>query len=465
MRQLSPTTQILYRWNIDREAGLLKGEAESSEKVPIDEYISFESLVKNTLHQSWTANITVDQDDDEITPADAAGQDTQTPYSNTKVLQNLYLFMTSQGLDFQASKLLEFTASEAQQRAIDVQQEIVKSRKEDLALSWSALGSRLKKLERLEEAATAGKEVVEIRRKLVDEDRAVYLPTLGASLGQLAAVLKKSSSSEDAVKTVKEATEIYLELVERDRETYLLNLAQSYNQLADCLRGSGTTKELVEIQEKAVALWRELVEKDRARHLDGLAFSIKDLADTLQDYVPGTGATKLLQEYLIINQEIRARIQQELTHHIEEALKRGEEAITAHRISVAIDRETYLPKLANSLSWFADILAKRGNVEEAVVAAEEAVDIYKELMIERPIFRNCPSHIDFGQSICRNVDEREKARQGNGCKSTIDEISRYYHVPDTITSMNLTLPQIDLPFLILPEYDVRLIGIQTPTRQ
>ena len=68
----------------------------------------------------------------------------------------------------------------------------------------------------------------------------------------------------------------------------------------------------------------------------------------------------------------------------EEALKAAEEAVQIRRALAAARPEAFTPDLAMSLNNLANRLSELGRREEALKAAEEAADLYRALAAARP---------------------------------------------------------------------------------
>jgi deoxyadenosine/deoxycytidine kinase len=62
-----------------------------------------------------------------------------------------------------------------------------------------------------------------------------------------------------------------------------------------------------------------------------------------------------------------------------EALDAAEEAVDLYRESVGLNRDAYLPGLAMSMNTLANRLADAGRRPEALDAAQEAANYYREL--------------------------------------------------------------------------------------
>ncbi|WP_308190568.1 tetratricopeptide repeat protein [Streptomyces sp. HPF1205] len=224
-----------------------------------------------------------------------------------------------------------------------------------LGESVNALSLRLAALGQHEEALTAIREAVAIRRRLAAERPDLYEDDLAKSLNNLALRLGEFDRTEEALDAVREAVAIRRRLVARRPEQYLQALSANLGNLSTRLVAEGRDEEALAAVEEAVEIRRRLAESVPDAALPALAFSLNNLAVRL-----GTMDRR------------------------EEALAAITEAVAIRRRLAAVRPVVHEPHLATSLSNLASRLSAVGRHEEAVAAVGEAVLIRRRLAAHQP---------------------------------------------------------------------------------
>ena len=170
------------------------------------------------------------------------------------------------------------------------------------------------------------------------------------------------------------------------------------NNLAVRLGEAGRRAEGLAAAQEAVDLYRELVGLNRDAYLPDLATSVNNLAvrprrggpprrgpgrrPGSRRPVPGAGrgstATPTCPTSPTSVNNLAVRLGE--AGRRAEGLTAAQEAVDLRRELVALNRDAYLPDLAISVNNLAIRLGEAGRRAEGLAAAQEAVDLYRELV-------------------------------------------------------------------------------------
>jgi tetratricopeptide (TPR) repeat protein len=199
-------------------------------------------------------------------------------------------------------------------------------------------------------ALEAGKESIEIYRKLSSASPQRYLPKVAMSLNNLSNSLSAVGDKAGALETVKEAVEIRRNLSDASPRRYLPDLTKSLNNLSVDLGAVGDTAGSLEAIKEAVEINRKLSDASSQRYLPDLAMSLNNLSNSLSAVGDTAGGLEAIQEAVQIR----------------------------HKLSDA-SPQRYLPDLAKSLSSLSNCLSAVGDASGALDAIKEAVEINRKL--------------------------------------------------------------------------------------
>ncbi|MBQ1019877.1 tetratricopeptide repeat protein [Micromonospora sp. D93] len=271
----------------------------------------------------------------------------------------------------------------------------------DLARSLSNLGLRLSDLGRREEALTATREAVDTYRRLAVANPAAFNHVLGVSLNNLGGDLSGLGRREEALTAASEAVDIHRRLVAANPAKFDHVLAVMLNVLGAQLMELGRREEALSAGSEAVSIARRLVAANPAAFNPDLARSLHNLGVWLSDLGRHEEALTAAREAVDIDRRLAtgnpAAFDPKLATSLNGLgsqlmeLRRHKEALTATREAVDINRRlatgnpaAFDPELATSLHNLSRRLSALGRHEEALTAAREAVDIDRRLATGNP---------------------------------------------------------------------------------
>ncbi|TKJ32500.1 MAG: hypothetical protein CEE38_23055 [Planctomycetes bacterium B3_Pla] len=250
-------------------------------------------------------------------------------------------------------------------------------------------------------ALEAGKEAVEICRKLSDATPQRCLPDLAMSINNLSNRLRDVGDTSGALKTIREAVEIYRRLSDATPQRYLPDLAMSLNNLSNHLSAMGDTAAALAAIREAVEIRRKLSDAKPRRYLRDLAMSLNNLSAHLSAVGDRAGALEAGKEAVETCRKLSDASPQRclpdlamslnnLSAYMGAACDRAgaleaiKEAVEIYRkLSDATPRR-YQPDLATSLNNLSTDLSAAGNTAGALEAIEEAVEIRRKLSDASP---------------------------------------------------------------------------------
>ena len=236
-----------------------------------------------------------------------------------------------------------------------------------LAVALRFLSSRFTDAGAKAPAAEAAREAVEIHSRLASSFPRRYSRELADSLTALASCESHLGRHESAVAHAFRSLDLTRQVATGEPGVFEPELAQSLVVLVSCLLGSGSPEEAVARAREAVAIHRRIAAAQPAAEAD-LGQSLRTLA------------TALLE-----------------TDQIEEACEAARESVTI-RSKLGKDFEQ---ELARSLDSQAAILIRANRPEDALAAADRALEILKRLAGEAPLaFRPLLAQILRTRSAC-----------------------------------------------------------------
>ncbi|WP_155343513.1 tetratricopeptide repeat protein [Acrocarpospora pleiomorpha] len=220
----------------------------------------------------------------------------------------------------------------------------------ELALALSNLGGTLHMLKRHGEGLDAALEAIAGYRLVAEANPAAFRPELSRALHNLGNLLSKVGRHEQALAAIQEAVQIRRGLSQTRRRDFALELAVSLDCLADELSLLGSHGEATDAAQQAVLIQRELAGTAPGRARPGLAGALMRLSATLSK----AGAAR-------------------------QALIAAREAVALYRTLAAADPEAFRTKLAASLNSLGNRLTALGRWAAARPELEEAVEIGRRL--------------------------------------------------------------------------------------
>ena len=266
----------------------------------------------------------------------------------------------------------------------------------DLARASQYLASRQEEAGKPFEAVGPGEDAVSAYRELAAGNPA-YLLRLAGALGGLGIRYGRVGRRADAVPPTEETVTLHRELA-ADNPARLPDLAAALNNLSYSYREVGRRADAVPLAEEAVALYREQAADNPAR-LPELAAALGNLSYSYRQVGRRADAVPLAEEAIALRRELAAdnpaRLPElaaalgNLSSSYREVGRRAdavplaEEAVALYREQAA-DNPAHLPDLAGALTSLGNSYAEVGRRADAVPLAEEAVALYREQAADNP---------------------------------------------------------------------------------
>jgi tetratricopeptide (TPR) repeat protein len=198
------------------------------------------------------------------------------------------------------------------------------------------------------------------------------LITLGRALSLL-------GRYEDEMAADAEAAQLYRRLAEADPDRHRADLATAVNNLAIGLARMERHEEARTAAEEATAYYRQLADINPAVHLLGLAASLNTLSLRLMALEQYPEATAASEEAVRIVRQLGAM------GRSKEALAAAQETVDLYRDLAAGSPDVYRPGLASALANFAYIAARvRRNLVRAEQYGKEAILLFRDLAEQSP---------------------------------------------------------------------------------
>jgi hypothetical protein len=282
--------------------------------------------------------------------------------------------------------------------------DLVKSGSRDpdlLATLLNNLSNHLSHMGRLDEALSAIREVVAIRRRLAGSDGDERRSELAGALSNLAGCLSALGKREDALAAVDEAVDLCRALAAAKPEAFRPQLATSLSGLSICLLELGRYEQANAAGYAEVKLRRVLATEDPETSKPDLARSLSNYSRCLSLLGRSDDALAAISESVDTFRELAkgrpdafglnlagslVNLSIELAGHgcQEEALATIAEAVDIYRKLAASHSEYCRPQLAAALISLSNRLAALGQREASLEAISEAVDLYRSLAASHP---------------------------------------------------------------------------------
>lgn len=288
--------------------------------------------------------------------------------------------------------------------------EIAPSFDEEVAAGLTELAYRLNNSGEVERPIETLREAIDIQRRLAESNPRRFEPDLARGLYDLSNWFIEGEQFSDGLAAIQEAVSIYRRLTSGDKNKYEPELADSLITLSECLLETGDIDGAVVSGREAADIYKRLFLKSPKQYLSNLVKSFNGLLDTLSrvDINSMQGALSSVQEAVEFfrglvqedskrYQEDPKRYQPDLAKslnmlpepllkggHIEEALLAQQEAIELFRSLKQTNPTQYEPDLASSLIFLSKLFREKGDIPAAQVSAQEAVEIFERLSKDSP---------------------------------------------------------------------------------
>ena len=199
-------------------------------------------------------------------------------------------------------------------------------------------------------ALTSAEKALELCRVLSEGAPSAYAAQFAEAFTLLGRARNKLGATGEAEYAVREAVKLYRELAKSSPSANNVKLVDALNELASILRANGDQGEALDAMREALRLrWS----------MNG-NLSVSQIDDEIGDSAD------------------RAPLEWD-TEKMAEVLKHAREAVQSYRELAEASPEAYTPDLAASLNNLANCLSAVGERGEALVAAREAVELYRAL--------------------------------------------------------------------------------------
>jgi tetratricopeptide (TPR) repeat protein len=264
------------------------------------------------------------------------------------------------------------------------------------------LGVRLSALGRREDALIASTQAVEVYRRLVATDPAVFESDLARALTNFGIRMSAVGRWEDAVMATTEAVGVYRRLAATNRTEFEPDLAGSLNNLSVMLSDLGLQRDALAASTQAVEIRRRLAAVNRTASEPGLAMALNNLAVVLSNLgrrhdalAASTEAVEVCRRLVVTDP---AAFESDLARalinlgadlldlgRLPDALTTTTQAVEIRRRLAAANPAGFEPDLARGLWVFARVRAA-GRVElpQAITAGQESVVLFEGLFRQWP---------------------------------------------------------------------------------
>jgi tetratricopeptide (TPR) repeat protein len=270
-----------------------------------------------------------------------------------------------------------------------------------IATLLNNLSNHLSHMGRLDEALSAIREAVDIRRSLAAADGTSPRSDLAGTLSNLARCLSALGHREEALTAATEAVDIHRALAAAHPEAFRSQLATSLSGLSICLLELGRHEEAKAAGYAEVRLRRVLAAGDPGVFRPGLARSLSNYSRCLSKLGRSDEALAAIGESVDIYRELAdARpdaFGPDLAASLvnlatglaengrqEEALVAITDAVGGYRILASAYPDAFLSPLGTSLVGLSNRLAALGCPEDSLPVIREAVGTYRTLTASHP---------------------------------------------------------------------------------
>ncbi|TFK18295.1 TPR-like protein [Coprinopsis marcescibilis] len=265
----------------------------------------------------------------------------------------------------------------------------------DLAEALDNLSEYLSNEERWAEAVKTQREAVEIQRRLVLIDKEKYQEGLASVLLNLASYIDDNDHTSEAISPVEESVQIYRTMVASDTSMES-GLADALHDNAQYLCNTGNSEDAMPIIMEAVDLQRRLASEDPDVLGDGLSQCLQLYAACLSDCSRCEDAAIVSSEWVKIQRQLVEKDPEEHTESLaeslceytktlllcpgkeEQALEVAQEAESVYRQLAKEDPADFSEDHASSLESLARCLNASKRHEEALSAAQKALEVQRK---------------------------------------------------------------------------------------
>ncbi|QIS11831.1 tetratricopeptide repeat protein [Nocardia arthritidis] len=256
-------------------------------------------------------------------------------------------------------------------------------------------GRQLFLMRRDDEALAATEEAVRLRRRLVDWEPYDYLGDLAESLRLLNEQLRLAGQTERALSTIREAALILQELARRKPTDYLFDWVTAQRRRIDQMLEAGQRADAVEPTEQVAHGLRALIEWDPDAHRPVLAEMLLLLGELLAEQQRDDESAAADEEALSLCRQLFADHREARLPHLATALgsvsarraaaDRGDRAVALAAEAAPLYRELawadvrYEPIYAGFLYFYDDLLTSLGRESEALPVNRDAVALYRRM--------------------------------------------------------------------------------------
>ena len=296
-------------------------------------------------------------------------------------------------------------AEQEYQEALEIYRDLAETNREvyivDVAQTLNNLAVLHDNVTRYEKAEKELMESLEIYRELTQKNRDAFIGDVATALHNLAASHDNLNRKEEAEQEYLEALQIRRDLAKKNRDAYIADVAMTLNNLGNLHGDLNRKKEAEQEFLEALEIRRDLAKKNRdayiadvAQLLNNLGFLHKDLTRYDEAKYEFNEALKICRKLVETNRDAFISILASILNNMGElyqvlslykdAGKIFMEALEIRRELVKINRDGYLECLAETLYNLASLRKDEKRIDEARVAANEVLDIYKELANKYP---------------------------------------------------------------------------------
>ncbi|MGA9526760.1 MAG: tetratricopeptide repeat protein [Terriglobales bacterium] len=235
-----------------------------------------------------------------------------------------------------------------------------------------------------------------IRRKLAQQNPAIYLPDMTSTLNNLANLDRRENRLDEARQLYEQALQIHRQLAQQNLEPYPPELALALNNLGFLERAEKRTDEAYPHFEEALGIYRQLARENPEDYLPGLALTLNNLAVCERDRNRLELSRQHYEEALKIRRQLAQQTSQDYLGEVamtlndlgnldgmenrgDDARAHFEESSEIYRGLVRRDPERYLPYLAGTLNNLGFLDKNQNRIEESSARYEEALMLYTKL--------------------------------------------------------------------------------------
>lgn len=238
-------------------------------------------------------------------------------------------------------------------------------------------------------------EAIRVYSKAVGTGRFEFMPSLGNSFNTLSAIFAKQKLAEKALGAAELSVEVFREAMRREHDAYLPDLTMCLNNLGNRLIEADRNEEAVKPLQEAVEHCRVLV-RLAPMYEPRLSQMLGNLGTCLAELERIDGATLAFEESIAYSSRLAldepaiysSKHAMNMNNfgvflrscgRYSEALQAATESVERYRECVKANRRVHLPDLAKCTLNLAALLGVLGDFEESRKLSSEAVDAYREI--------------------------------------------------------------------------------------